>query len=78
MSMAYVRDYYGVPAKRGMRVLVYGRKGTITRATHHVWVRFDGERRSTPCHPCDGVCYLTGGETTSRNTGAPPEPSTNI
>lgn len=46
MSMQYVRDTYGVPAKRGLRVRVKvgngWRDGTITSATHYVHVRPDG------------------------------------
>lgn len=54
--MDYVREAYGVPAKRGGRVTVDGRAGTITRATHYVWVRFDDAKHSRPFHPSD-ICY---------------------
>ena len=57
MSMQWVRDYYGVPARRGMRVRVDGRPGVITGATHHLRVRFDGDRRSLYCHPTWRVEY---------------------
>lgn len=52
-SLAYVRDTYGVPARRGMRVIHEGRDhGVITSGTGaHVRVRFDGEKHSVPCHP---------------------------
>ena len=30
MSMEYIRNTYGVPAKRGMRVTAYGKPGVIT------------------------------------------------
>ncbi len=43
MSMEYVREYYGVPAKRGGRVVVLDlagnkteTKGTIVSATHNL------------------------------------------
>jgi hypothetical protein len=63
MSFDYVRRFYGVPAKRGGRVLVTesnGAKfyGTITRATHYVFVRIDGEKHARPYHPED-VEYMT-------------------
>lgn len=48
----YVRQRYGVPAKRGMRVLVDDRPGIIASFDGgYVRVRFDGDTRSTPCHP---------------------------
>lgn len=57
MSMASVRRFYGVPAKRGARVAISlrGKRllGTIARATHYLYVRVDGERRSRPYHPYD-------------------------
>lgn len=54
MSFDYIRSYYGVPAKRLGRVLFAdGQLGTITRATHYVWIRLDGERTSKPYHPKD-------------------------
>lgn len=64
-SFDYVRRYYGVPAKRGMRVTVCSsnerdRMGTITRATHYVWIRLDGDKRSRPYHPKDpGIRWPT-------------------
>lgn len=67
MSMEYVREYYGVPAKRGGRVQVKmdyeyednGKTGTITRATQYVFVRLDGEKRSIPFYPKE-LKYLEG------------------
>ena len=50
MGMKWVREYYGVPAKRGMRVRVDGRPGVITSATHHIFVRLY-------CHPTWRVEY---------------------
>ena len=60
--MAYVRKTYGVPAKRGMRVRFSSKhcvgEGVITRATHYVFVRFDGWAYSVPIHPADpGLTY---------------------
>ena len=43
MSMQYIRNTYGIPVKRGMRVRIklgeQWRDGFITRATHYVFVK---------------------------------------
>jgi hypothetical protein len=57
----YVRNYYGVPARVGMRVRAYGKEGVIVRKRenlHYIHVRFDGSTFSVPCHPTDGIEYL--------------------
>lgn len=63
-SCAYVRNHYGVPARVGMRVrLADGKEGVICRSAtdqHYIHVRFDGARHTVPCHPTDGVTYITG------------------
>lgn len=65
MTMQYVRDYYGVPAKRGGRVRFEGRsEGTILSATHRLHVRFDDGTVGW-LHPTWEVEYLgvsAGGE----------------
>lgn len=58
MSMEYVRKTYGVPAKRGMRVIIQKEDGTqqlgrIMRATHHIYIKLDGEKKSKVFHPTD-------------------------
>jgi len=61
MSAQYVRDYYGVPAKRGQRVIVDGRPGVITSvggSYAYINVRLDGDKHPTPCHPTWRVEYL--------------------
>ena len=63
MSLEFVRKYYNVPAKRGGRVSLknaYGvRLGTITKATHYIFVKFDDATFSVPVHPLDdGLTYL--------------------
>lgn len=62
MSMEWVRQSYGVPAKRGGRVRVKfdGKTGTITNATQYVHVRLDGEKRPDRFHPLD-LEYLEEG-----------------
>jgi hypothetical protein len=60
MSASYVRDYYRVPAKQGMRVTVNGRDGVITDCPdQYIAVRFDGETESVRCHPTWRVDYHT-------------------
>lgn len=63
MSMQRIRDYYGVPAKRGMRVIVDGKPGIITGTTRgpmHLRVRFDHAPKHTiPTHPTWEVEYHT-------------------
>lgn len=60
-SFDYVRRYYGVPAKRGMRVTVYnGQQGRITSgAGHYIRVRLDGENWSRHFHPTWRMTYHT-------------------
>jgi hypothetical protein len=63
MSAQQVRNYYGVPAKQGMRVKVDGRAGTLagfTRSGLYIRVRFDGDKRSTAAHPTWRVDYGDG------------------
>ena len=58
MGLDYVRKFYGVPAKRGGRVVVAGRRGTITSASDsYIMVRFDGESTPRRCHPTWRVTY---------------------
>ena len=52
MSAEYVRRYYGVDFKRGDRVTVDGKPGTVVSfPDQYVGVRFDGERHTERCHP---------------------------
>lgn len=69
MSFQYIRRYYDVPAKRGMRVAwdtsKGTRMGTITSATAYVHIRFDDSKHSVPLHPKeDGLRYLTDEQAT--------------
>lgn len=71
MSMAWVRENYGVPAKRGGRVEYTSREGspdtvirfgTITGTRGpHLLVRLDGQKDSRPYHPTWQLRYLDGG-----------------
>lgn len=58
-SFDYVRRYYGVPAGRGVRVVVDGKPGRITSGDgQYIRVLFDGEKRPSVCHPAWRVEYL--------------------
>lgn len=61
--MDYIRQRYGVPAKRGGRVRYTGgrrpRFGTITSASGgHLMIRLDGSKFSEPYHPTWELEYL--------------------
>ncbi|MFI5839425.1 hypothetical protein ACIA8K_06895 [Catenuloplanes sp. NPDC051500] len=59
MSLAYIRQRYAVPARRGARVVAAGQLGVITSARGaYIRVRLDGERHSTPWHPAWRMEYL--------------------
>ncbi|HEY1029777.1 MAG TPA: hypothetical protein VGE28_19360 [Pseudomonas sp.] len=59
MSLEYIRNYYGVPAKKGGRVNAYGKPGTITGARNaHLLIKLDSEQHSNSYHPTDGIEYL--------------------
>jgi hypothetical protein len=51
-SLDYVKRVYGVPVRRGMRVVHEGDSGVVTCGdAQYVRVRFDGDRHSCRCHP---------------------------
>lgn len=59
MSLSYIREYYGVPAKVGEPVIVIsgnhkGKKGFVTGSSGpHVRVKLAWEKRSKIYHPTD-------------------------
>lgn len=56
--MQWIRDYYGVPARKGTRVLFKGQPGTIIRASlPYIRVLLDGEDRTRLLHPVWMVEY---------------------
>lgn len=58
MTAAYVRSYYGVPAKRRMRIKFDGRPGEIVGfRDQYLRVRLDGERRLVTLHPTWRIDY---------------------
>lgn len=63
MSMDYIRQSYGVPARRGGRVEFTGngkvQLGTITAARgHYLRVRLDGDKAAGSFHPLWHLRYL--------------------
>lgn len=57
---AYVRRTYGVPAYNGVRVIAYGKPGTIVKPQapdHYVHILLDGEKHDRPYHPTDDIEY---------------------
>jgi hypothetical protein len=62
MSMRRIREYYRVPAKRGMRIICDGKPGTIVASSHsnmHLILRLDGHKHTVPAHPTWRMEYLT-------------------
>lgn len=67
MSMKYIRDYYNVPAKKGMRIQAFFKKhvnnetfkwvfafeGKITSASHYIHCN------GIPFHPTEGIVYYS-------------------
>lgn len=53
-DFTYIRDYYGVPAKRGAIIEYEGKRGVVT-GTHAAYlkVKLDGEKFSKCYHPND-------------------------
>jgi len=52
MSAKYVRDYYGVGYKRGDRLTVDGKPGTLVSFPgQYLGIRFDGEKVTSRAHP---------------------------
>lgn len=77
MTMKYIRDYYGVPAKRGMRVAYTDSLrrvvGTITGSRNgYLRIRIDGNKRVEFYHPTFGIEYLVTGQTHSPNVKSNP------
>lgn len=61
MSAEYVRNYYKVPAKRGMRIVADGKPGKIVGFDgQYLRVRLDGEKRIGSWHPTWNIDYHPG------------------
>ena len=66
MAMAYIRNYYGVPAKRGGRIRYTGENppklATIVASRgQYLKVRFDGASMAVQLHPTWAVEYVAEG-----------------
>lgn len=64
MNCQYVRDYYGVPACIGRRVIAYGESGIIAEDRgHYIGINLDKDKpgRVSNYHPTDGIKYLDMG-----------------
>lgn len=60
-SLDYVCRRYGVPAKRGMRVVADGESGIITCGDgQYLRIRLDSEKRSGRWHPTWHIDYGDG------------------
>jgi hypothetical protein len=59
-GLEYVRGYYKVPARIGVRVLFEGQPGVITGSSGpHLLVHMDGAAEPVPAHPTWEMQYLT-------------------
>jgi len=72
VSMAWIRKTYGVPAKRGGRVLYTGsgraEYGTIKSARgRRLNIQLDGTKHTMPFHPTWSLSYIADSPT-------PPDP----
>ncbi len=68
--MAYIRNYYSVPAKRGGRVRLDGHSGTIVGAdAQWLRVRLDGDKQPVTAHPIWHMEYEPEAETPRSPSG---------
>lgn len=57
--MSYIRGYYGVPAKRGSKVLACGKPGTIVGSRGaYIRVKLDEGGRIRSYHPTWEITYF--------------------
>lgn len=57
-NFEYIRDTYGVPARKGIRVEFQGKGGVITGAKNgKVEIRLDGEKHKGLYHPTWELTY---------------------
>lgn len=58
-NLEYIRKTYGVPAKRGMKVIADGKEGIITGVSGaYLLIKVDGARFSRPYHPTWHMKYF--------------------
>ena len=59
MTLKYIRDYYGVPAERGMRVVADGRRAEIRGAKdQYLLLRCEDDEKLSVWHPTWRMVYL--------------------
>ena len=60
MSLEYIQEYYGVPAKKGGKVTYKGVPGKIVGYSGpHIKIKLEGESKGRPYHPKDpDLVYL--------------------
>jgi len=61
MNCEYVKEYYGVPACVGRRVIAYGKPGIIAEDRgNYIGVNLDSDKPGevNNYHPIDGIEYL--------------------
>ena len=59
MSLEYIRKYYGVPAKRGMKIKYFNKSGVIVGSLGaYLKIRLDGECNTKPYHPTYELEYV--------------------
>lgn len=50
----YIRNYYGVPIKKGAKVIYKSVDGSVTGVSGpHAMIKLDGEKHAKPYHPKD-------------------------
>ncbi|WP_198085430.1 hypothetical protein [Variovorax sp. E3] len=66
VGLPYIRTRFKVPARRGGRVELHGRFGTIRGSSgEYLLVKFDGEEAAVIVHPVDPN-YVENGEAAER------------
>ncbi|UKI11221.1 MULTISPECIES: hypothetical protein [Variovorax] len=71
VGLPYIRTRFKVPARRGGRVELQDRFGTIRGSSgEYLLVKFDGEETAVIVHPVD-LNYVENGEATERPLGTP-------
>jgi hypothetical protein len=67
MTAQYIRQYYGVPAKRGMQITVDGTPATIVGfAGARLRIRLDGRDGIFSAHPTWNVQYPNPASTAAK------------
>lgn len=71
VGLPYIRTRFKVPARRGSRVELHGRFGTIRGSSgEYLLVKFDGEEAVVIVHPVEPN-YVENGEATERPSPPP-------